>query len=233
MVPQLLARCGVSALACAAFAASGQNHAQLGQAARQVSGQVHEGPFVATSATAQDPGEVEFPSYKGAAPLRKVRLTMRHHISYAFRVENQEPTQWWGATQSYPSLYSFPWFRTEAGGVIQSGVPSWTISLCWLPPLGPYDGVLDYAGAAGAQRTVLWDMCAQPAYWTTTTQEIDQAWALAPFTDADGVVQLAIQPMTWLQQDIPYAVPAEGSLAGGVDWFQWDVIVDRVEYFDG
>ena len=189
------------------------------------------GPFTATSATMQDPGDVSFPAYSGSVPLRSVRLTMRHHISYAFRVENQEPIVWWGqAPYGYPSIYSFPWFRTEAGGVIQSGVPSWTISLCTVPTLGPYDGIIDFAGPAGMQRTVTWDQCAQPDYWTTTVQVIDQPWALAPFQDADGTVELSINPMTWLQKDVPTMVPTEGSLAGGVDWFNWDVIVDRVEY---
>ena len=188
------------------------------------------GPFTASSATAEDPGDVSFPAYTGGVPLHRVRLTLRHHISYSFRVENLEPIVWWGQTGCYPSIYSFPWFRTEAGGVIQSGVPSWSISLCTVPTLGPYDGVVDFAGLAGVQRTVMWDQCAQPDYWTTTVQIIDQPWALAPFQDADGTVELSINPMTWLQKDSPTCTPTDGSLAGGVDWFKYDIVVDRVEY---
>ena len=188
------------------------------------------GPFTATSATMEDAGEVSFPAYSGGVPLQRVRLTLRHHISYSFRVENLEPIVWWGQTGCYPSIYSFPWFRTEAGGVIQSGVPSWSISLCTVPVLGPYDGIVDYAGTAGYQTVVPWNECAQPDFWTTTVQVIDQPAALTPFRDSDGVVELSIQPMTWLQKDSPTCTPTEGSLAGGVDWFAWDVVVDRVEY---
>jgi len=36
--------------------------------------------------------------------------------------------------------------------------------------------------------------------------------------------------MTWLQKDAPTCTPTEGSLAGGVDWFKYDIVVDRVEY---
>lgn len=192
--------------------------------------QNHEGPFVATNATAGDPGEVEFPAYSGAVPLAKVRLTMRHHISYSFRVENMEPTNWWGTTHGYPALYSFPWFHNELGGITQSGIPSWTVSLCWLEAPAAFDGTLDFAGASGRRITRSWDQCAQPDYWTVSVQEIEAEHALAPFRDPDGTVRFEIRPMQWMQAVPGIEVPSANSLAGGVDWFGWDVIIDRVEY---
>lgn len=197
---------------------------------RRGSSQTYEGPFVASSATAADPGEVEIPAYSGVAPLTKVRLTVRHHISYAFRLENMEPTNWWGTTQGYPSLYSFPWFRNELGGVTQFGIPSWTISLCWLEAPTAFDGTLDFAGGSGRSITRLWDQCAQPDYWTASVQEIESEWGLAPFRDPDGVVQFEILPMEWLQAVPGIEVPSASSIAGGVNWFSWDVVIDKVEY---
>lgn len=193
--------------------------------------QVHEGPFVATTATAEDPGEVVIPAYSGAAPLTKVTLTVRHHISWQVRFENLDGFVWWGQNGwGYPTVYSFPWFWNEAGGVTQSGVPSWSINQCTIPTLAEYDGALDWTGPSGKTRTVLWDQCAQPDYWTTTTQVIEEPWALPVFRDPDGVVQFSIRPMSWVQQDVGVMVPTAGSLASSLDWFAWDVVVDRVEY---
>ena len=193
--------------------------------------QVHEGPFVGTSATVQDPGEVALPAYTGSAPLARVQLTVRHHISWRVRFENLDGFVWWGQNGwGYPTVYSYPWFHNEQNGVTMFGLPSWSILQCFLPTLQEYDGVLDYAGMSGVTSTVLWDYCAQPDYWTTTTYTITEPYALAPFRDPDGVASFDIRPMAWVQEDVGMMVPTAGSLASQLDWFAWDVIVDRVQY---
>jgi len=193
--------------------------------------QVHEGPFVGTSATEEDPGEIALPAYTGSAPLARVQLTVRHHISWRVRFENLDGFVWWGQNGwGYPTVYSYPWFHNEQGGVTVFGLPSWSILQCSLPTLGAHDGVLDYAGASGVTSTVLWNQCAQPDYWTTTTYTITEPYALAPFRDPDGVANFNIRPMAWVQEDVGMMVPTAGSLASSLDWFAWDVIVDRVQY---
>jgi hypothetical protein len=193
--------------------------------------QVFTGPFTGSTATPQDPGEVTIPAYSGSAPLHSVRLTVRHHISWRVRFENLDGFVWWGQNGwGYPTVYSYPWFHNEQGGVTMFGLPSWSILQCSLPTLGEYDGVLDYAGMSGVTSTVLWNYCAQPDYWTTTTYTITEPYALAPFRDPDGVASFSIRPMAWVQEDVGVMVPTTGSLASRLDWFAWDIVVDRVEY---
>jgi hypothetical protein len=34
--------------------------------------------------------------------------------------------------------------------------------------------------------------------------------------------------MAWVQEDVGMMVPTTGSLASQLDWFAWDIVVDRV-----
>lgn len=200
----------------------------LGGEPRRRGGQTYVGPFVASNASMDDPGELALPAYTGNAPLTRARIHARWHLGYAFEVENLSAVDWWGQP-FYPQLYTNAWVRKDGVQAMPALAPSVSVLMCNLD-LAPYDGQLDYAGQSGTTQVVPWNICLQPDYWTVEVIDVQDPLWLQRFIDPSGWLDLVIAPQDGILAVPGIDIPEAGDLSAGYRVSDWSIIVDRIEY---
>lgn len=171
------------------------------------------------------------------ATLRKVRIVHRHHLAWYAQLENIHPTFTFdpralgiNPINGQPWGYDFPaWFYPTT----ESGLLLWFCELPAVrihpPPsvvLGPFDGVLDWAGTSGETISMPWDRQIQPEYWSTRVSEFTHPAYLAEFCDPDGVVDLSWHSIAYAQVEAPWGAATLAHKFSAI----WDFEVLAVEY---
>jgi hypothetical protein len=190
---------------------------------------------------AKDERRIALEAFRGdPATLRRVRITHRWHLAWFAELENIHPSFEFdpraigvNPLNGQPWGYDFPaWMfcKTESGMLLNfCGLPTVRVGQPREVILGPFDGVLDFAGKSGETLTMPWDRDIQPEYWTTRTSEFVHPAYLAPFTDPDGVVDLRWHSIAYAQVEAPWG---EATLRNKFI-AQWDFEILAVEYVTG